>query len=183
VPKVACLDRITTMIPGISVAVTRIVRDDEMVGSTPTSPTSMTQTIYKGLLGAGIILLLGWMLFSGGDTELQIGNAFLKVEVAETNVAKAKGLSQRESLNEDGGMLFLFKEPGHYGIWMKDMNFPIDIIWVNEAKKIVEITPNVTPDTFPKTFYSKEPIQYVLEVQAGWAGEHSILKGDTVTGL
>ena len=56
----------------------------------------------------------------------------LQVDLALTDEEKARGLSGRESLDEDEGMLFVFDVPGNYGFWMKDMNFAIDIIWLNE---------------------------------------------------
>jgi len=66
---------------------------------------------------------------------------------------------------------------------MKDMNFPIDILWINDGKEIVEIVENVAPDTFPETFYPKELAQYVVETRAGWVKESDVQPGDKVLGL
>ena len=114
---------------------------------------------------------------------IQIGDATLKVEVADTNALQHKGLSGRKQLGENNGMLFLFEKPGRYGFWMKEMKFAIDIIWIDTNKSVTEITTNVDPKTFPKIFYPKEVVQYVIETQAGWAKVHEIQLGDKILGL
>ena len=115
--------------------------------------------------------------------EIRIGTATLMVEVANTDVLREKGLSGQMSLEENKGILFLFEKPGRYGFWMKDMNFTIDIIWIDKDKKIVEVMKNIDPETFPETFYSQELVQYVVETRAGWAKENDIRPGDKVLGL
>lgn len=65
-----------------------------------------------------------------------------EVEIADTMLKRAKGLSGRESLAENQGMLFLFAKPGKPTFWMAGMNFPLDIIWIN-GNKIVDISKNV----------------------------------------
>ena len=139
--------------------------------------------IYQRFAIALLILVGGWLVFQLPTPTIQIGDTRVKVEVADTDIKREKGLSGRESLAENEGMLFVFKEPGTYGFWMKDMNFAIDILWIDKDKRVVEIMQNVAPDTFPETFYPKEPIQYVLETNAGWTNKHDIIPGDIVTGL
>ena len=97
---------------------------------------------------------------------IDIGNRALRVEVADTDAKRTLGLSGRESLKE-GGMLFVFDTPGNYGFWMKDMRFPIDIIWLDESYHVVDIARNVGPDTFPHIFYPPYPVKYVLETNPG----------------
>lgn len=60
---------------------------------------------------------------------------------------------------------------------MKDMNFALDIIWLDADKKVIDIAYNVKPDTFPDSFCPKQPAQYVLEVNAGVAGERGLQVG------
>ena len=91
------------------------------------------------------------------------------VEVSETKEALEKGLSGHEPLSSDQGMLFVFSKPEKYGFWMKDMTFPIDIVWVDQNFNIVHIEESVLPETYPKVFYPKEPALYVLEVYSGQA--------------
>jgi uncharacterized membrane protein (UPF0127 family) len=62
--------------------------------------------------------------------KLEIGGVSILAEVAQTPQARTKGLSGRESLHESGGMFFTFDYPDLYGIWMKDMKFPIDIYFI-----------------------------------------------------
>lgn len=109
-----------------------------------------------------------------------IGGKTIKVAVARTPREREKGFSGQIVLPEGTGMLFIFEKPGDYGFWMKDMNFPIDIIWIGQNSKIVEISSEVSPSTFPKTFSPKAPILYVLEVKAGWSGRNKILVDESV---
>jgi len=138
---------------------------------------------YQRFALAAAILIGGWLALNVSASVIQIGDVTLQVEIADTQEKKEKGLSNRESLHEDRGMLFLFEKPGRYGFWMKEMNFAIDIIWIDKDKSIVEITENVDPKTFPKIFYAKETVQYIIETQAGWAKVNEIQLGDKILGL
>ena len=101
----------------------------------------------------------------------------LEIEVVRTAEEKAQGLSGRESLAENAGMLFVFEEPVLPAFWMEDMKFPIDIIWIASDDSIVDITENISAETFPQTFQPREPVQYVLEVNASWAKSHNVSIG------
>lgn len=100
------------------------------------------------------------------------------VTIASTQQDRVLGLSNRDSLPMDQGLLFIFEEPEIAGIWMKDMNFPIDIIWLDQAKEIIDIEPNVSPDTFPTVFKPFDPALYVIEVNAGAVEDLGIEVGD-----
>jgi uncharacterized membrane protein (UPF0127 family) len=102
------------------------------------------------------------------------------VQVADTGPARTLGLSNRTFLAEGTGLLFIFEKDGYYPFWMKDMNFPIDIIWIDTQKQIVHIAQNVSPDTYPSTFASKELARYVLEIPAGDAHRYGFEKGTRV---
>jgi uncharacterized membrane protein (UPF0127 family) len=88
-------------------------------------------------------------------------------EIASTTDARTLGLSGRTHVPEDYGMLFVFPEPGRYGIWMKDMHVAIDIVWLSKDGTIRGIDANVSPDTYPKVFYPPAPISFVLETREG----------------
>lgn len=109
-----------------------------------------------------------------------IGNTTLQVELAETAQQQQTGLSHRESLKQGKGMLFIFNEDSSQPIWMKDMQFSIDIIWLNVAMKVVHIEQRVTPETYPQIFQSPTPARYVLEVPAGYT-DGRITINDTLT--
>ena len=111
---------------------------------------------------------------------IRVGSTNLMAEVAETNTEKARGLSFRESLPQNQGLIFLFDTAEKYQFWMKDMRFPIDIIWIGSDKTVVDITPNLDPNTYPKLFAPKEPAMYVLETNTSFAQTHGIHIGDSV---
>ena len=145
---------------------------------------------YALLILVGVIVL-GGIWFLGQTAELPkkdnkttptatINGHELNLEVMRTPQERSRGLSQKDVLAENAGMLFIFESPGVPGFWMKDMNFSIDIIWIGSDKRVVDITENLAPETFPEVFKPKAQIQYVLEVNAGWAKDHNIAIGDKV---
>lgn len=91
----------------------------------------------------------------------------VQFKTVSTPSTRTLGLSGRTSLPWDRGMLFDFERPGKYCMWMKDMNFSLDMIWLNEKNRIVAQRENVTPDTYPQTFCGPETARYVLEVNSG----------------
>lgn len=111
---------------------------------------------------------------------LAVGSAKINAEYANTLRKQLRGLSGRESLDADTGMFYTFQSPDFYTFWMRDMKFPIDIIWIGSDNRVVDITKNISPNSFPKTFTSQEKAQYVVEVNAGYADAHGITVGATV---
>lgn len=97
---------------------------------------------------------------------LSINNQCVELERADTNQARIKGLSDRESLAPGTGMLFVFEQPATECMWMKDMRFSIDIIWLDESKHISKTEQNVPPETYPKSF-CQDNTMYVIELNAG----------------
>lgn len=98
---------------------------------------------------------------------LTAASTTIAVMLAETPEEHARGLSGREGLDADMGMLFIFDHSEQYGFWMPDMHFPIDIIWIGEDWRIVDIMPRTTPESYPTVFKPRVPARYVLEVNAG----------------
>ena len=119
----------------------------------------------------------------GKMLSLKVNNTYINVEIADTAEERARGLSGRSSISEGDGMLFIFDKPAFHSFWMKEMNFPIDIIWIGEDYKIVDITKSVFPDSFPQTFQSQAPVKYVLEVSAGLSDRRNIKVGDNVENI
>lgn len=103
------------------------------------------------------------------------------VSVADSETERIKGLSGVTSLREQEGKLFFFDSEGWYGIWMKDMLMPIDIIWINNQGNIVHIEENVMPDSYPTIYSSTVPARFVLEVNAFFVDTFNIKLGDKVT--
>ena len=101
-------------------------------------------------------------------THVQVGNQRFRVEVAATEAARERGLSDRTSLPAEVGMWFVLPEVGQHGFWMKDMEFPIDLVWIGPdqmvlgSERLAPCGPYVCP-----THYSPGLANYVLEVNAG----------------
>ena len=112
--------------------------------------------------------------------KLSIENIKINIEIADEPKEQSQGLSGREYLAPDSGMLFVFPQLITPSFWMKDMKFSLDLIWIDENGKIIEITKNVSPATYPKSFLPPSPIKYVLEVNAGYTEENNIKAGDEI---
>lgn len=112
--------------------------------------------------------------------EVMLGNALFVLEVADTFALQERGLSYRQNLAPQTGMLFVFDTPGMYYFWMKDMNFPIDIIWLDQNKKVVHIEHSLSPSTYPDSFGPETPTQYVIEIPAGEATRIGLVLGNIV---
>ncbi len=114
-------------------------------------------------------------------TTLSIGGTVIPVEIADTPEEQALGLGKRPSLPQDQGLFFVFDAPSQVGIWMKDMQFPIDVLWIDANGAVIDIKENMTPDSYPEVFMPASPALYVLEVNAGFVHRHNISVGEKVT--
>jgi uncharacterized membrane protein (UPF0127 family) len=106
----------------------------------------------------------------------------LQAEVMVNDEDRAMGLMFRPSLPLDRGMIFIFETADFHSIWMKNCKFPIDILWLDEAKKVVHVAESVPPcKADPCPVYS--PMRrawYVIELNAGQAGREGAVVGATV---
>ena len=136
-----------------------------------------------------IILLTGVYLFANknkkGDV-IKIGEKEVTIiGVADTEEKRNKGLSNTTSLCGDCAMLFIYDKPGIYPFWMKQMNYDLDIIWIN-GDKVVDITENVKKpflseyDKPTVLYYSQVPFDRVLEVNADFVKKNNIFVGDKI---
>lgn len=114
-------------------------------------------------------------------TQLTLASTTISVEIVRTPAERDRGLSGRLSLAPDRGMLFLFDHPDTYGFWMPEMQFPIDIIWLNGNWQIVDIAHAVAPESYPHVFVPKAPATFVLEVVAGLSERSGWQEGDQFT--
>ena len=110
-------------------------------------------------------------------TSLSISDAKISIEIAKTTAELTRGLSGRPTLAENSGLFFIFPNSGIHGIWMKDMDFPIDIIWLDENYQIVFIKENAMPESYPEVFTPSTPARYVLEIPAGFVRKNKISVG------
>ncbi len=114
------------------------------------------------------------------DVTVLMPKGALQVEVVDTKSSRALGLSGRSKLQDDEGMLFIFDNPGKYGFWMKDMNFPLDIVWVDQNGVVVWIERNLSPDTYPQAYMNKADAKYVLEINASSSEKFGLYLGSKV---
>lgn len=111
---------------------------------------------------------------------LVIGGKTFFIKIADTDEERALGLSGTKNISNREGLLFVFPTDDVYGFWMKDMNFPIDIVWIDKNMKIVHIEKNLSPESYPKVFTPDAESRYVLEISAGQAEQLKLKIGDIV---
>lgn len=109
-----------------------------------------------------------------------LGHSAIIAEIVKDNDRLKLGLSGRESLPDGHGMLFVFPKEEFHGIWMKDMNFSIDVIWFNQYGEVIHVEEDVEPETFPTVFGPQKLSKYVLEVPAGFVKREGIILGDKI---
>lgn len=109
---------------------------------------------------------------------IRIKDTTIQAEVVKTPQELTKGLGNRTSLEEGIGMWFDFGSKIRRGIWMKDMQFPIDIVWFDENRIIIDFKTNVGPETFPEIFYPSHDASFVLELPAGSVEKYQFYVGD-----
>jgi len=115
------------------------------------------------------------------DAAVRVNGQTIKTEVVKTSAELQQGLGGRPCILADQGMLFKFSKPGQLWIWMKDMKFPIDIIWIAPNHQTVGVERNVLPSTYPDKFVNKDkPAQYVLELKADRSSELGIDLGTPI---
>lgn len=153
-----------------------------------------------GLLGIAVIFLTFVAVFpvSPGDgirnstpagqtvqdssrKTIHIGGREVTVTVADTPDSRERGLSGRNGLAPDEGMLFVFPSDARYGFWMKDMRFPIDILWLSSRSEVIEIRQRVSPLSYPAVFTPRAPARYVLELPAGFVEAYNVKIGDSMS--
>ena len=117
------------------------------------------------------------------EPSLTIGSTQLTIEIADTDLSRARGLSGRESLPPNHGMLFIFPSSHRPSFWMYDMRFALDFVWINHGR-VVGLTENVPPPSEtsgrPTVIQPDLYADWVLEVPAGFINRHGIKEGDAV---
>ena len=133
-----------------------------------------------------VLLLTSYFLLSplvsraADPNRICFGEHCLAVEIASDDAARMRGLQGRTSLDTGAGMLFVFSEEAMRNFWMKDTLIPLDMIWLDGSKQVVDLKANVPPcvkDPCPVYVPSREA-QYVLETNAHYAQMHGVRVGD-----
>ena len=118
------------------------------------------------------------------SAKIRISDAIYSLELAITASEKMQGLSDRKSMARDHGMLFLYDHKEQYSFWMKGMQFPLDFLWI-DGNTIVDITENWQPATRTNRniVTPRQPVDKILELNAGEVTKHRFKVGDTVVFL
>ncbi len=132
---------------------------------------------------AAIGVLAGFGIVAGGSPKqsIHVGSQTYEVRLASTPDAQTKGLSGQHSMASNEGMLFTFDKPGPQCMWMKDMYFPLDILWLDNDQKVVHLEKNMTPSTYPDSYCSVKPARFVIELNAGQIDRSGIQEGQSVS--
>ncbi len=134
------------------------------------------------IIAALIVGLIVFWIYPRANKTLSLNGQKISLELALTDQQQVQGLSSRPSLCQTCGMLFVFDKPQNQKFWMKDMNFPLDLIWLND-NKIVQLDKNLPPEgAMPKNFYpSRQLITDVLEVNAGFIDKYQLQIGQSLS--
>ena len=162
----------------------------------------MVKQLLLPLAGvAAFIVLVGLLVKDSGNIKIPgvtpttspaaekiitVGETKLNVEIADTKSKREVGLGGRSTLDQNVGMLFVFdSKQVTPSFWMKDMLIPLDIIWISGGK-VVKIDKNIqapisgTPDSKLAIYNPGQPIDYVLEVNAGFSDTNNVKVGDSI---
>jgi len=102
----------------------------------------------------------------------------LSVTVADSESERKKGLSGVPSLRELEGKLFIFDTAQRHGVWMNEMNFPIDVLWFDDDLELVSFEKDVTPESYPNVFAPTTDARFILEMNAKFIDSVQIQLGD-----
>ena len=132
-----------------------------------------------------LLILLALFIFASekknrvrGENYVQIKEKKFAVELALTEEEKNTGLGGREEICMSCGMLFVFSQSGKYSFWMKNMKFPLDIIWIADGK-ISHIAKNI-PSEYQGIIAPDANADKVLEINGGLAEKFNFKTGDRI---
>jgi uncharacterized membrane protein (UPF0127 family) len=139
--------------------------------------------IMAGVVIAIAVVASGVLAFAQArlnPATVEIGDRVkVRVAVADNPATRERGLSGKDGLAADEGMLFIFDEPNRHAFWMKDMKFAIDILWIQDGA-VADITTDVRPSAPGEElqlYFPVVPVDHVLEVPAGFAKAHGLRTG------
>lgn len=155
----------------------------EEIGSEPnTPPPKPTRSYSKLLLALAMLAFGGWLLWYGirnvtDDRQILVApQGRIQIEVADDDYERYTGLSDRAFI--EGGLLFEYPESSEdHCLTMRRMFFPIDMVWLDNDKKVITVEESVSPDTFPEVFCPDKSARYALELGSGEADRLGIRVG------
>lgn len=114
------------------------------------------------------------------EKTIYVNGTPVRAHLLATEADRVKGLSGKTNIGYNEGMLFVFDTSDEWGIWMKDMNFAIDVLWIAEDGTIVGLVEEMQPESYPQVYMSSVPAKYVLELHAGFADSFNVALGQKV---
>lgn len=112
---------------------------------------------------------------------VKVGAHALRVEVADSDESRSRGLMFRQAMGRNDGMLFIFEDPGYHSMWMQNTYIPLSVAFIDADGRILNIL-DMQPKT-QDTHTAAGPARYAIETNLGWFAEKKIKPGDKVTGL
>lgn len=144
---------------------------------------SLRQTLFWIFIAAISIVL--WNLFVPAPQKeglIYFPKQELRIyaEVANSDLEREKGLMEHESLGQDRGMFFVFDSEIPQSFWMKNTKIPLDIIFISQDKRVVDIKENFQPckSDICEIYTSRAPAKYALEINATLSGKRGVSIGD-----
>lgn len=109
-------------------------------------------------------------------TQISIDKTKVSALIADSSTKRMIGLMHRKSLDNNQGMLFTFDAEAKHAVWMRNMNFPIDIMWLDKNKNIIDIKTDLKPARFLEftTYEPKSDAKYAIELPARFIKKNSI---------
>lgn len=139
------------------------------------------QKLIIALMLLAICLPVVWFISKPHKSIVELNGLKITVEIAANPEARAIGLSKYKALDYNHGMLFVHDQTQKQCFWMKDMKFPIDILWIGSNKQILHIEENVQPNTYPKQLCPDVPAKYALEVNYGLVNKIGVRVGQKLS--
>jgi len=139
----------------------------------------MQQRVITGICGVALALLAACGSQPTAVLHGAAGPVSVRLEIANTDSARTRGLMFRQSLADGDGMLFVFDETGEHGFWMRNTFIPLDMIFIGADLRVVGVHARAVPQS-TETVTVGAPSRYVLEVPGGWAESHGVTRGTQV---
>lgn len=135
----------------------------------------------SGIIALAAVVGIGYLLWQMNDQQQVVrlhGNSY-HVSIMKTADELERGLSGTDNLPNEHGMLFVFPTDNKWPIWMKDMKYPIDIVWLDKDTTVVYMVKNAQPESYPDTqFTPNKNARYVIELASGTIERTGITIGD-----
>ncbi|OYX43713.1 hypothetical protein B7Y94_01130 [Candidatus Saccharibacteria bacterium 32-49-12] len=135
--------------------------------------------LIKIIIVVGLAVAAGFLLYNyyqpSETISVRLGGGRFQLKIADSSAERIQGLSGVSTLPPNGGMLFAYRYGGQHGIWMKDMKIPLDIVWLDNDRKVIKIVEKADPDLGMEMVYRPETdARYIIELSAGAVAEHAI---------